>query len=71
MNKFTLIVEGEENKPTPEQELENAWTQFNADKSSDTDPLARDNAFKFYHEMRNKNFDHEIIFNFLTKKGVK
>lgn len=71
MNKFTLIVEGEENKPTPAQELEIAWEEFNSDKPTGTDPLTRDNAFKFYHEMRKKNFDHEIISNFLTKKGTK
>jgi hypothetical protein len=71
MNKFTLIVEGEENKPTPEQELETAWVEFNSNKPAETDPLTRDNAFRFYHEMRDKNFDHEIVFNFLAKKGVK
>ena len=72
MNKFTLIVEGDEVEITPEQELENAWIKFNADKPTGTDPLLMNNAFKFYYEIRqNTDFDHETVFNFVAKKGLK
>jgi hypothetical protein len=69
MNKFTLVVEGDQNKPTPEQELETAWTKFNADKKVDT--LSRQNTYEFYHEMRSNGFDSEIIFTFFDKIGIK
>lgn len=71
MNKFTLIVEGDENKLTPEQELENAWNNHFQNKTIEQifiDPNHMTEFFNFYHIMRNEGYDHQIIFNFMNKK---
>lgn len=69
MNKFTLILEDESKKPTAQQELETAWVEFNGSKS-DSDLLLPKNTYEFYYEMRNKNFDAEVILEFITSKGA-
>jgi hypothetical protein len=71
MNKFTFIVEKDENKLTPEQELENAWNDHFQNKTVEqilADPNHMTEVFNFYHNIRNKGYDHQIIFNFLNKK---
>jgi len=63
MNKFTFIVEKEENKLTPLQELENFWIEFNNDKKSDEYDL-----YEFYHQARVKGFEGELIKKYLKNK---
>ena len=63
MNKFTFIVEKDENKLTPEQELENFWSEFHGDKKA-----SEVNVYEFYHQARVKGFEGELINNFLNKK---
>jgi len=52
MNKFTIIVEKEENQLTPEQNIQKAW-QEDANKDK----------FEFYHKMRLEGYDGDVIFN--------
>lgn len=68
MNKFTLIVEGDETKLTPEQQLDTEWTKFNTDKKHSS---TREQTYEFYHEMRSNGFDKEIIFKFFDTKNIK
>jgi len=63
MNKFTFIVEKEENKLTPLQELENFWIEFNGDKKNNECDL-----YEFYYHARNKGFDGELIKEYLKNK---
>jgi hypothetical protein len=63
MNKFTFIVEKDENKLTPEQELENFWNEFHGDKRPN-----EINNYEFYHQARLKGFEGELIHKFLEQK---
>ena len=63
MNKFTFIVEGDKNKLTPDQELENFWNEYHGDKRA-----TEIDSFEFYHKARDRGFVGEIIKNFLNKK---
>lgn len=52
MNKFTIILENDENDLTPEQKIQNAWAEdINKDK------------FEFYHKMRLEGYDGDVILN--------
>lgn len=71
MNKFTFIVEKDENKLTPEQELENSWNNHFQNKSIEeilADSNHMNEIFMFYHKMMNDGYDHQILFSFLNKK---
>lgn len=57
MNKFTLVVEKDENEPTPQQTITAAWSEVKHKNIYDT--------FEFYHRMREEGFDHEVIIDTL------
>ena len=50
MNKFTKIVKDKETESTPDQLVINAW---NEDTNKDK--------YEFYHKMRERGFDGEVI----------
>ena len=63
MNKFTLVVEKEESKLTPEQEILNFWNEFkekNKDKQFDI-------TYEFYHDVRSKGYEGYVILDVLDK----
>jgi hypothetical protein len=56
MNKFTFIVEKDENKLTPEEELENSWNNHFQNKPIEeilADSNLMSEIFMFYHKMMN------------------
>jgi len=64
MNKFTLVVESEENKPTPEQEVTAAWNEYKEKNKNNTNININ---YEFYHEMRVKKYEGTLIISVMDK----
>lgn len=64
MNRFTLIVENDENTLTPEQEIFNFWNEYR-EKNKNKQNIT----YEFYHDMRSKGYEGYVILDVLDKNN--